>query len=198
MKLRVLIGLLQLTCCLSPTVATERSPDAVVKELYKEVTARNPLGIPKGVDKTAIWPFLSKRLVKRLYAAQACENDYFRHHAGEGGKPELPWLESGIFSGENEQATPAAAVVEKVDRQMDGSFHARVRLTYRNSTDTRGQVSRATSTYHWDVVAVVIAKNGRFAVDDILVFKNDSTEIQSRLEGAFPGCDGSRWVGDKR
>src|SRR5689334_10697911 len=98
-------------------------PDAVVQKLYGQVVERHPVGIPKGDDKSAIWPVLSNKLIERLETAQACENDYFRQHPVSEGKPEFAWLETGLFSGGNEEAIPAGAVVRHIQRQKDGSFH---------------------------------------------------------------------------
>lgn len=194
-KLFTLLLIFQLASYASPITAAETSPSTVVRALYKQIVTRGPLGIPKGEDKAAIWPFLSKRFARRLDAAQACENDYFRQHSGGDGKPEFGWLESGLFSGENEQATPGAAVVEHADTQKDGSFHVHVRLTYRDLPDTHAEALGGMTARYWQVVAVVIPENGRFVVDDILFFKKDSTRVEARQADLFSGCNGSRWVG---
>jgi hypothetical protein len=106
MRIFPLIMLLQLVSLVSPNATAERSPDSVARELYQQVVARRPLGIPKGADKEAIWPFLSKGLIQRLDAAQACENDYFRQYTDKDSKPGFGWLETDLFSGANEKATP--------------------------------------------------------------------------------------------
>jgi hypothetical protein len=74
-------------------VPTEQSPDSVVRELYQHVVARKALGIPKGKDKAALWPFLSKRLIQKLDVAETCEDDYLRHRPNNDGKPAFGWLE---------------------------------------------------------------------------------------------------------
>jgi len=178
----------------SPT-SVQGSPDAVVRGLYQVVVAGRPLGIPKGRVKAAIWPFLSKRLTQRLEAAQACEDDYFRQHATDTGKVQFSWLEKGIFSGEDERAMPAEAVVERSDPQPDGSFRVYVTLAHNDAGEAYGRLSDPANTFHWQVAAVVILEDQRFVVDDVLLFKDDSTTIASRLVDSFPGCDGSRWVG---
>jgi hypothetical protein len=106
-----------LAICLAPIGTAAPSADAVVRELYQQIVARRPLGIPKGADQTAIWPYLSKRLTYRLETAQACENSYFQQHAGENGKPGFNWLEVNLFSGGNEQALPSSAVIERTSAQ---------------------------------------------------------------------------------
>jgi hypothetical protein len=46
-----------------------------VRKLFEEIVAQHPIGIPTGAEKTAIWPFLSKRLTEQLQTAQACEEE---------------------------------------------------------------------------------------------------------------------------
>jgi hypothetical protein len=100
MKLRPVILLALLANMVFPISAADNSPDAVVRELYRQVTNRKPIGIPKGADKAAVRPFLSKKLVHQLELAQSCEADYFRMHPKNGDeKPEFDWLEMGLFSG---------------------------------------------------------------------------------------------------
>src|SRR5215469_11545250 len=184
--------LLQVACCVCASTASERQPDRVVRKLYAQVVARHPLGIPKGPDRAAIWPLLSKQLTRKLEAAQACEADYVRQHAGHDGKPEFGWLESGLFSGGNEEALPARAVVERAEPQKDGSFQVYVKLTYRD-TESR----HPANMFHWEIAAKVVSEDGRFVVDDVLLFKDDSTEVKSCLSDSFVGCDGSRWTGQQ-
>jgi hypothetical protein len=193
--MKPLIVLLLLVSFVFPNAPVDPSPDAVVRELYKQVVARRPLGIPKGADKEAIWPFLSRGLIQRLDTAQACENDYFRQHTDKDSKPGFDWLETDLFSGANEKAIPSEAVVERTKPQKDGSFHVYLRLTYRESYETYGRPPDPANTFNWHAAAVVISEGGRFVVDDVLLFKDDSTKIESRLSDSFSGCDGARWIG---
>ena len=93
MVLRVLFAVMVFSPCLaqqtksppvqqSPSSAAERA-ETVVQQLYKQIVTRQPIGIPQGADRTAIWPFLSKGLIRRLELAQSCERDYRRQHAGD-------------------------------------------------------------------------------------------------------------------
>lgn len=191
----LMVLLLQLGSNVSPASTAQGSPDAVVRGLYQVVVASRPLGIPKGRVKAAIWPFLSKRLAQQLEAAQACEDDYFRQHATDTGRIQFAWLERGLFSGEDERAMPAEAVVERTDPQQDGSFRVYVTLTHNDTGEAYGRLSDPANTFHWQAAAVVITEDQRFVVDDVLLFKDDSTKIPSRLADSFPGCDGSHWVG---
>jgi hypothetical protein len=180
-----------------PNAPVEQSPDSLVRELYQQVVARRPLGIPKGEDKAALWPFLSKRLIQKLDAAQTCENDYLRQRPDKDGKPAFGWLETGLFSGSNEWAIPASAAVDRTKPMKDGTFRVYVRLTYKESFETYGRPPDPANTFDWHVAAVVKSEGGRFVVDDVLLFEDASTKIASRLTDSFRGCDGPRWVGIK-
>jgi hypothetical protein len=71
--------LLLIILLLSQDVGPRRStPDQVVQDLYAQIVKTRPVGIPKGVDRAALWPLLSKRLIRVLETAQRCKADYFR------------------------------------------------------------------------------------------------------------------------
>ena len=165
-----------------------------MRGLYRQVIARIPLGIPKGPDKAAFDASLSKGLIRRLDAAQACENDYLRKHAGrQKQKPSYGWLETGLFSGSNEKAIPSDANVERQEKEKDGSIRVYVRLAYKESFGTYGRPSNSANNFNWIIVAaVVVLQDDRPVVDDVLFFADDSTKIYSRLSEQFRGCEGSR------
>jgi hypothetical protein len=202
MKISCLIILLQFGSYVCPSMAAERRPDSVVRKLYKEIVKRRPLGIPQGADKAAIWPLLSKRLIERLETGRACEADYFRQFPPDSGKresqlppeihkPEFGWLESGVFSGENELVSPSAAVVERTSQQKDGSFRVVVRLTYEEP-----EPYKLSKPFQWHVAARVISERGRFVVDDVEYLEEEWNELGARGPmPSFSGCDGSRWTG---
>jgi hypothetical protein len=195
--MKPMIVLLQLMSFVLPNSPVDPSPDSVVRELYQQVVARRPLGIPKGEDKAALRPFLSKRLIQKLDAAQSCEDDYLRQRPDKDGKPAFGWLETGLFSGSNEWAIPAAAIVERTEPMKDGTFRVYVRLTYKESFETYGKRPDPAHTFDWHVAAVAVSEEERFVVNDVLFFKDSSSKIASKLTDSFTGCDGPRWVGVK-
>lgn len=180
------------------SASAKTSPESTVRSLYHQVIMRKPLGIPKDADRKVIWPFLSKRLISELNAAQGCESDYFRQHAGQNGKPAIDWIETGLFSGANEKGLPAEANVERSAQQNDGSTLVYVRLTYKETSETYGRTADPANTFHWNIAAVVVSQDGEFRVDDILFLNDDGMKIESRMSDFFRGCNGSRWVGDKQ
>ena|SRR5579859_3851883 len=138
--------LLALTLCAVAEFANGgkvRRPEDVVRQLYRQIVERQPLGIPRGSDKRAIWPLLSRRLVQELETARACEADGIRQTDQEEARlrREHPdqakmislkpptWDENGLFSGGNEEGVPATAIITKVAPQTDGSFYVYVKLT---------------------------------------------------------------------
>jgi hypothetical protein len=175
--------------------APREQPDAVVRRLYEQVVARRPMGIPGGADMDAIGPLLSRRRVRDLETARACEADYFRQFPDPMMKPTFGWLELGLFSGGTEQAIPREFAIERTEKGRRGTHRVTVRLTYRETFETYGRPPDPNDTFSWNVAAIVTSEDGRFVVDDILLFEEDSSKVWFRLSKAFGGCDGPRWTG---
>jgi hypothetical protein len=171
--------------------------DDVVNQLYTQIIKRHPIGIPQGVDKTAIWPFLSNKLIKILETGQACEDDYFRMHTNKDSKPEFEWLEIGLFSGDVEMAVPAKVAIERTERQKDGSYIVYVQFTYKATAQPYDKEQNPNLSFNWHGAVIVASEGGKFVIDDILLFKENSTKIYYRLSKVFHECDGPRWVGEK-
>jgi hypothetical protein len=166
--------------------SAERPPEAVVRELYREVVARHPVGIPGDADMRIFAPYLSKLLLHRIDLAIACSVDEGRKHPDPNLKPEIAWLEAGLFSGDAEQASPRTFHIERTQRENDGSFGVHVRLTWGSPL----------SPWIWRVAAMVVREDGHFVVDDVIYLKDENRDVDSRLsEYLSAGCDGSRWVG---
>lgn len=188
--------------------ASVGQPEDVVHKLYRQIVKRKPLGIPFGSDKKAIWPLLSRKLIQRLETTRACESDQMRQlrleeeklrreHPDEAKmialKPST-WDEDGLFSGGNEEGIPASAIIDRTESQNDGSSHVYVKLTYH--TFETGRHPHPADTFSWSVAAVVISEEGHYLVNDVLFFKENSTEIETRLsEMLLQGCDGPKWIG---
>jgi hypothetical protein len=165
-------------------------PALVVKNLYRDVIARHPVGIPSGANMRSFAPYLSKSLVHRIDSARACSQDWMRQNQGQVLKAPFAWGEAGLFSGGDEKASPGSFRIERTEAEKDGSFRVDVELMYRPS-DGPGI---------WHVEAVVVREGGHLVVDDVIFLKNkDSgpqTPGESRLSGILSqGCDGPHWVG---
>ena len=164
-------------------------PEVLVQSLYNEVIARHPVGIPGSADMKTFAPYLSKSLLRRIDLARACEDNYYRQHQNPNEKPEIEWLEFGLFTGGNEKVSPRAFQVETAQSDKDGSYRVYVRLTW-------GPPSKP---WIWRVTAIVVREDDHFVVDEIVFMKDEKTlEDESRLtEILAAGCDGARWIGYK-
>jgi hypothetical protein len=168
--------------------ALPNQPDALVSSLYTQVVARHPLGIPYGADMKVFAPYLSKTLLHRFDLNNACFADWRRQNPDPSMKPPVGLIESGVFSGGNEEAEPQAFHIEKTESENDGSSRVYVKLTLGAAPD---------KPLIWYVAAVVVRENGRPVVEDVLFLKDNDREIDSRLSEALAaGCDGPRWVGE--
>jgi hypothetical protein len=165
--------------------SAEPPPDVVVRELYREVVARHPLGISVGGDLKVFAPYLSKALLQRIDLANACLDDWYRQNLDPNSKP--PGLEGGLFTGDDLRAEPQAFHIEKSQTEKDGSIRVYVRLTH----DEPGE-----RPWIWRVAAILVRENGDFVVDDVVYLKAGPKDVEVRLsEYLRQGCDGSHWVG---
>jgi hypothetical protein len=174
----------------SKSLVIPEQPRAMVRSLYSEVVARHPVGIPKGADMKALSPYLSKSLLHRIDLARACEDDYYRGHKGSTNKPDIEWLEFGLFTGGMEQASPRAFRTEREQPEEDGSVRVNVRLTW-------GSPSKP---WIWRVGVIVVLENGHSLVDDVLFLSEEKpSEVESRLsELLTAGCNGPHWIGYRK
>lgn len=174
----------------SKPLAAQAGAEALVRDLYKQVLTRHPIGIPDRTEMEIFAPYLSKNLLHRIEVARACGNDWGRKHPNPDLKPPFAWLESGLFSGDDEQAEPQSFQIERAESEKDGAFRVYVRLTWEEPP------ARA---WRWRVAVIVIRENARFRVNDVIYLKDQTRATESRLsEYLSAGCNGPRWVGDKR
>jgi hypothetical protein len=171
-------------------------PEALVRSLYQQVVARRPVGIPWGADWKTFAPYLSKALLHRIDLALDCGDDWDRQDQRRMlmkdqviEKPPLAWLELGLFSGGDDEDELRVFQIERMESEKDGSFRVYVRLTW-------GWAPEKPWISH--VAAILVRENGRLVVNEVIYLKDESS-VDYRLSGALSaGCDGPRWVGDKR
>jgi hypothetical protein len=185
--------------------SAQGTPEAVVRELYREVVARKPLGLPEGPDWPALRPFLSKELIRRIDTARTYQDGLLRQlkRSGSGDKLYLAWGEFGLFSGPDDDARPSEATVGRTEPTGNGSFRLRIRLTWRSNDKTFSpyiQPPPRPISWQWSVCAVVTSEDGHYVVDDVLFFKDeekaDPKVVGSRLSHVLTiRCDGPRWTG---
>jgi hypothetical protein len=180
-----------------PTLLDQPVVTGGVQKLYSEIVARHPIGIPAGAEMSAIRPYLSKRLADQLQTAQACQDDYSRQRPTASGTSKPGWFRSGLFSGEGSHASPIDAIVDRKEKQNDGSFAVYVDLEPVDALIDLGHGRRAFhGGYTWRVEARVISEKAQFVVDDVRIFDHFPAEGPFHLlSDSFTGCDGSHWTG---
>jgi len=163
-----------------------REPAVLVRNLYDEVVIRRPLGIPDDADLKVFAPYLSKLLLRRLDLSAACESDWERQHPDPHLKSEIGWQELGIFSGDNEEASPREFHVGGVQSERNGTYRVDVKLT--------GEDSPRLS---WRIAVIVVRETGHLVVDDVFYLDDDGARnANARLSRCLSiGCNGPRWVG---
>ncbi len=161
-------------------------PEALVQSLYHEVVSIHPLGCP-GRDFKVFAPYLSKALVHEIDVNIACQDDWDRQYKNTSFKP--PFLEFGLYSGDDMRAEPQAFSIERVHAEKDASFLVQVKLSRESPPE---------HPWVWRVAAVLVRENGRLVVDDVIWLRDGWQDVDLRLSKILTeGCDGPRWVGDK-
>jgi hypothetical protein len=163
-----------------------------VSAFYAYIIRYQPLGIPQGRAKKALWPLLSKRLVQELDSLQACEDDYYRRYGdilrANHFKPETPWLEEGLFSGPNEAASPMKFSVLSRKSIGENRVDVHLRFTHKQTYCC----GHPTSYEHYEGLVTVIRENGRFVIDDfVALYENDAL---LHLSDGYRECKGGQWV----
>ena len=116
-------------------------------------------------------------------------DDWFRLHPKNDEKAPSTWFEFGLFSGYDDRGDPRAFRIDKTESEDDGSFRVYVRLT-------EGPRKRP---WNWQVAAVVVSRNGQFAIDDVIFLRDENIGTESRLsEVLTTGCDGPHWVANDK
>jgi hypothetical protein len=160
---------------------------------YSYITRYQPLGIPQGRAKKALWPLLSKRLVQDLGTLQACEDDYYRRYGyilrANQYKPAIPWLEEGLFSGPNEAASPMRFSILSSKTVGENRMDVHLKFTHKQAYCC----GHRKSYEHYRGVVTVILENHWWVIDDfVALYENDAL---LRLSNGYPHCNGGQWVG---
>jgi len=193
LRFLLLLQLLQLTTPLvlgqaagnGKPASLPNEPEAMVRSFYNEVVILHPLGSPGGEAIKVFAPYLSKALRHKIDINVACQDDWGRQNPDPNSKP--PFLEFGLFSGDDMRAEPQAFSIERKEEEKDGSIRVYVKLT----RDEPGESPRS-----WHVVVILRRENGHFAVDDVIYLKDNPRDVDVRLtEYLSKGCNGPHWVG---
>jgi hypothetical protein len=163
-------------------------PEALVQSLYSEVVALHPLGSPGGASIKTFAPYLSKALLHRIDINVACQDDWDRQNPDPNSKP--PFLEFGLYTGDDLRAEPTTFHIERAQAEKDGSVRVYVKLT-RDDPSESPQI--------WNVAAILVRENGHLVVDDVIWLKAGPRDVDVPLsEYLSDGCDGPHWVGFKK
>jgi hypothetical protein len=167
--------------------ALPNEPKTLVKSLYTQVVARHPVGLPKGADMEFFAPYLSNTLLHRIDLVDACGADWYRQNPDPSLKPDIGWLELGLFSGGEEETTPSTFIIERAQSEKDGSIRVYVKLTYEEPH---------AKPFIWHVAAIVLRQNDHYVVDDVIYLKEPWENAGGRLSARLSAnCDGPHWVG---
>jgi hypothetical protein len=80
-----------------PSLLNQPAFTGGVRQLYEEIVAHHPIGIPSGAEMAAIRPFLSKRLAEQLQTAKSLPRRLFPAAPNNRGRSETHVAENGHF-----------------------------------------------------------------------------------------------------
>jgi len=96
-------------------------------------------------------------------------------------------IESGIFSGGDEEAEPRGFQVEKAEPAKDGSIRAYVRFRWGKPPE---------KPVFWRVADVFTQEDGRYLLNDVIFLKNEHNREEYRLSRLLAlDCSGPHWIG---
>jgi hypothetical protein len=187
-------------CILEPLEVRSNVPPSAldaVRLFYRYITRYQPLGIPNGRAKKALWPLLSKRLAQQLDSLQACDEDYYRRYdeilRANTYKPATPWLEEGLFTGPNDAATPRTFRI--LGSRVIGGNRVDVELGFTTKQTYSPKLGLRPSYEHYAGDVTAILENKRWVIDDyVAMYENDELR---RLSAGYSQCKGGQWVGEK-
>ncbi len=183
-----------------PSQALDNTPQAArdaVRAFYTYITRYQPLGIPQGRAKKALWPLMSERLVRELDSLQACDDDYYRRYGdilrANVYKPATPWLEEGLFSGPNEAAGSTKFSI--LGSKAIGKNRVDVHLRFTQKQTYSSDLGLPPSYDHTEGVVTAILENKRWVIDDfVAMYENDELR---RLSDGYSECKRGQWVGER-
>jgi hypothetical protein len=162
-------------------------PAEMVHNLYREVVARHPVGVPEGAVLRIFAPYMSKQLLHSIDLFQGCNADWLRQYPDPQLKAPFGVSESGIFSGVYERTDPTLARIKTTQMEGDGSYRVDVTLTYEDPPGDR---------HPWGVAAIVVRENDHYVLNDVIYLKDADLPVESRLSDALSDhCDGPYWKG---
>ena len=169
----------------SKAASPRNEPEELVRSIYSEVVARHPLGVPGGAAFQVFKPYLSRTLLDRIDINIACQDDWGRKHSGPDSKP--PFLEFGLFSGDDLRAEPSSFQIEKVESEKGGSIRVYVKLAHEDP---------GRNPWSWHVAVILVQGADHLVVNDVIYLKDRPQDVDLRLsEYLSAGCNGPHWVG---
>ncbi len=168
------------------SVSDQVPPSALrrVREFYDIITKYQQLGLPDDPEKQALQPLLSRRLRYLLDDLEGCEADYDRRFGerdrAETLKPEIPWLEEGLFTGSDEAAT--TTIYQLGTSRLIGKDRVDAEVLFTIPQENCRDESPC--DLHYRGVVTLIRENSHWVVDDYIAMDGDLR----RLSSGYPEC----------
>jgi hypothetical protein len=113
-------------------------------------------GLLEGANRRVMVPFLSKRLLRQLDAAYACQQDWYRK-LPKGSTDKPPFVDCCLFSGMPD-GMPTSYKLGAHEALSDGRIKVVISFARKTTMDE----------IRWRDAAIVTREGGRYVIDDFL------------------------------
>lgn len=141
----------------------------------------------------ALAPFLSKRLLRVLADASACQADW-SHQQPKGSTDKPPFVDCCLFAS-SPDGIPTAFRLGPTEPMPDHRYKIFIDFTYTDPPGTYSDVTIPLETGHWRDAVIVAGAGGRYWIDDFLFLRDSLREAPTILSESFKGCRGRHWSG---
>jgi hypothetical protein len=139
--------------------------------------------------------FMSKRLIRILDDATACQKDWFRQQPKDTtDKP--PFVDCCLFASSPE-GMPTSFSLGPISNERDGRTRVAINYEYKEGPGTYQNSTIPLQTYHWRDALLLVNTGEGYKVDDFLFLRGLPEEQPTRLSAIFDRCRGPRYVGGK-
>jgi hypothetical protein len=160
------------------------TPESSVERFCAVYVKQKEYGLLEGANRRAMASLLSKRLLRQLDDAQACQKDWFRQQP-KGSTDKPPFVDCCLFSSVPD-GMPTSYRVGRSQALPEGRYEVVIDYVRKTKTDD----------IRWRDAVIVHTEDGRFVIDDV-IYDIDAAPPRKPLllSNEFTECRDGRWVG---
>ena len=177
---------------LAGTLLGPPTPEAAAQQLLT-VYLKQDASVDHFDGVRALAPFLTRRLLRILGDAKACQRDW-RRQQPKGSTDKPPFVDCCLLASSPE-GIPTAFQLGSTESLSDHRYKVFVDFTYSERPGTYSDPKLPLETWSWRDAVIVASEGGRLLIDDFLFLRESPRVPPLVLSDSFTGCRGSRWIG---